>query len=145
MASLSLLVGGSLALLGFLQNRQYQKTRFTITLLSQRITNERLNTGRFVLLKAAENGPLDINALPEDQYLNILSMLNFLEFLAISYRNGYLDRKVVFDTAGYSIVLTYESAVAFIEHRKQKTGQPIAFRNLEKLYAEFKARTDRGD
>lgn len=123
---------------GFWANQKRQREDHTVAILMERFRNDYIRHGRRVVYKMSDDGlPIVKSALTSEDYHDILNLLSFYEFLAVSYLQNRIDRKTVRRLSERSIVEVYGLCRQLIEERRKLLGRPKLFGDLERFVRQF--------
>jgi hypothetical protein len=133
LTAISIIVAIFFGLLGLWWNIKSQKRAHTIDLISNFSTNSELSESDFQISSAASK-QIEISGTKIDPELDrhIMKVLDYYEFLAVSYFDGALDKKTLVDLRGNAMKRSYDICRKYISDRQDSCGNEI-YAHFEKL------------
>lgn len=140
----TLLAGGAaiaVAAAGFWANQSRQKVDHAVAILMERFRNDYIRNGRRIVYQLRDEGvDLRRTTLEPADYHDVVNLLAFYDFVAISYYANRIDRKTVRSLFARSVAEIYEHCAGLIDERRLLVRQPGQFEALERFARQFRRR-----
>jgi Domain of unknown function (DUF4760) len=129
-----------LGTVGFRRARAAEKRAHTSELVSETVSNPALTNSLFEVVRIINRGYLpedgsDKNGVristETDEHL--MRVLNYYQFLAVSWKKGDTDELVLYESRGTSIIRTYNVSEDYINERRNRLEDDSIYRTLEEL------------
>ncbi|WP_049970781.1 DUF4760 domain-containing protein [Haladaptatus cibarius] len=125
-AAISIFTATLLGAIGFKRARDTEKRARTSELISETVSNPVLTESLFEVAKMVNRGYLpEKNSDKRGVRINnqtdehLMRVLNYYQFLAVSWKKGDTDEAVLYEARGTSVIRTYEVAEDYINERRQ--------------------------
>lgn len=131
---LSVAVALLLAWFGFRENQRRERMEYTVSVLLERFRNEHVRTARRILYERLDNDlPVRREDFSEAEFHDVMNLLAFYEFIAISTYQRRLDLPTIRRLSGNSIKRGYNGCREMVRERRESFGRPGMFRELERF------------
>jgi hypothetical protein len=128
----SILFGIVMALVGFLYSQRWRRRAQTVTIINSLSTAAVLDKAYCEVIRLLRKGVVfDLTTMKEEEVDDLIRVLNYYEFLCASFRDHVIDRKIVMDLAGASMVNLFMKSDPFVSQVRRVYGRANIYFNLE--------------
>lgn len=135
----SVAVGLVLGVIGFVENRRFQRRNLTVSLISNFMLNSDLSAADFFMTRQINTGKrFGDGAVSDEDDNHLITLLDYYEFLATAYQEGALDKQTILHTRGGPMARAFDVCAGYVRDRRQQLEAPNLYRNYENLVRDFR-------